>query len=88
MAAYLDNSANPKKIPRNKKLTFVGLALIFNNIFKQITQNKRRRTSVEIIKEDRLTDGIIKNTKAQEIESSFPNPSFLHRKYMPIEVNK
>ena len=58
IAAYFVKKAHPKKIPKIKKLIFLGSALIFNKINKESDQNIIKKTSVDNKKEETIDAGI------------------------------
>ena len=67
IAAYLAKKESPKNIPRSKKFISFGEFLIFSKYKIARLQNKIKTTSVEIKKDETLTDGIRMNVKAQII---------------------
>ena len=57
-AAYLVKKEIPTKIPKIKKLIFIGVLIHFKKKIRLIDQKNIKNTSVDSRKEEKLTAGI------------------------------
>ena len=57
-AAYLVKKEMPTKIPKIKKLIFKGFVIVFRKKSRLNDQKNIKKTSVDNIKEEKLTAGI------------------------------
>ena len=77
--AYLDINPKPTKNPKKKALDKLGSSFSKIKMYKLKDQNKRSKTSVLVMKEEKLTPGSKKN------ETPHTKPTLLLNNFFPIK---